>query len=40
MKSFNSRCIEAVAVYSNADGGFSGDRDKAIEKLKKLRIFR
>lgn len=35
---FCKRGIEAVAVYSNADGVFSEDRDKAIEKLKKQEI--
>lgn len=37
-KEFCQRGIEAVAVYSNADGAFSEDRDKAIEKLKKQEI--
>ncbi len=37
-KEFCKRGIEAVAVYSNADGEFSEDRDKAIEKLKKQEI--
>ena len=37
-KEFCQRGIEAVAVYSNADGEFSEDRDKAIEKLKKQEI--
>lgn len=37
-KEFCRRGIEAVAVYSNADGGFSEDRDKAIEKLKNQEI--
>lgn len=37
-KEFCSRGIEAVAVYSNADGSFSEDRDRAIEKLKKQEI--
>ncbi len=37
-KEFCKRGIEAVAVYSNADGAFSEDRDKAIEKLKKQEI--
>ncbi len=37
-KDFCKRGIEAVAVYSNADGEFSEDRDKAIEKLKKQEI--
>lgn len=37
-KEFCKRGIEAVAVYSNADGVFSEDRDKAIEKLKKQEI--
>ncbi len=38
VKEFCKRGIEAVAVYSNADGEFSEDRDKAIEKLKKQEI--
>ncbi len=37
-KEFCKRGIEAVAVYSNANGAFSEDRDKAIEKLKKQEI--
>lgn len=37
-KEFCERGIEAVAVYSNADGAFSEDRDKAIEKLKNEEI--
>ena len=37
-KEFCKRGMEAVAVYSNADGEFSEDRDKAIEKLKKQEI--
>ena len=37
-KEFCKRGIEAVAVYSNADGEFSEDRDKAIERLKKQEI--
>ncbi|HBI62366.1 MAG TPA: NgoFVII family restriction endonuclease [Lachnospiraceae bacterium] len=37
-KEFCERGIEAVAVYSNADGDFSEDRDLAIEKLKKQEI--
>ena len=37
-KEFCKRGIEAVAVYSNADGAFSEDRDKAIEKLKNQEI--
>lgn len=37
-KEFCKRGIEAVAVYSNADGGFSEERDKAIEKLKNQEI--
>lgn len=37
-KEFCKRGIEAVAVYSNADGKFSEDRDKAIEKLKNQEI--
>ena len=37
-KEFCKRGIDSVAVYSNADGEFSEDRDKAIEKLKKQEI--
>lgn len=37
-KEFCKRGIEAVAVYSNADGEFSEDRNIAIEKLKKQKI--
>ena len=37
-KEFCKRGIEAVAVYSNADGEFSEDRDKAIKKLKNQEI--
>ncbi len=37
-KEFCKRGIEAVAVYSNADGAFSEDRDKAIAKLKSQEI--
>ena len=37
-KEFCIRGIESVAVYSNADGEFSEDRDKAIEKLKNQEI--
>lgn len=37
-KEFCKRGIESVAVYSNADGEFSEDRDKAIEKLKNREI--
>lgn len=37
-KEFCERGIEAVAVYSNADGDFSEDRDLAIKKLKKQEI--
>jgi len=37
-KEFCERGITAVAVYSNADGVFSEDRDKAIEKLKNQEI--
>lgn len=37
-REFCKRGVEAVAVYSNADGEFSEDRDKAIEKLKKQEI--
>lgn len=32
-KEFCKRGIESVAVYSNSDGEYSEDRDKAIEKL-------
>lgn len=37
-KEFCKRGIDAVAVYSNADGEFSEDRNIAIEKLKKQEI--
>lgn len=37
-KEFCKRGIETAAVYSNADGKFSEDRDKAIENLKKQQI--
>lgn len=37
-KEFCCRGISAVAVYSNADGVFSEDREKAIEKLKNQEI--
>ncbi|MBD5513703.1 MAG: DEAD/DEAH box helicase family protein [Lachnospiraceae bacterium] len=37
-KEFCKRGVEAVAVYSNADGEFSEDREKAVEKLKKQEI--
>ena len=37
-KEFCKRGINSVAVYSNADGEFSEDRDKAIEKLKNQKI--
>lgn len=37
-KEFCRRGIAAVAVYSNADGAFSEDREKAIEKLKNREI--
>ena len=37
-KEFCARGIEAVAVYSNADGDFSENREKAIEKLKNQEI--
>lgn len=37
-KEFCKRGIEAVAVYSNADGEFSEDRDRAIKKLKDQEI--
>lgn len=37
-KEFCKRGVAAVAVYSNADGAFSEDRDKAIAKLKNQEI--
>ncbi len=37
-KEFCKRGIAAVAVYSNANGEFSEDRDKAIKKLKRQEI--
>lgn len=37
-KEFCKRGIASVAVYSNADGEFSEDREKAIEKLKNQEI--
>lgn len=37
-REFCRRGIESVAVYSNAEGEFSEDRDKAIEKLKEQKI--
>ena len=37
-KEFCSRGIASVAVYSDADGEFSEDREKAIEKLKKREV--
>ncbi len=37
-KEFCKRGIEAAAVYSNADGEFSEDRDIAVEKLKNQEI--
>ncbi len=37
-KEFCKRGIESVAVYSNADGEFSEDRNMAIEKLKNQEI--
>ncbi len=37
-KEFCRRGISAVAVYSDADGGFSEDRDKAVEKLRNGEI--
>lgn len=37
-KEFCQRGVKAVAVYSNAEGGFSEDRNKAIEKLKNQEI--
>lgn len=35
---FCNRGIPSVAVYSNADGEFSEDRDKAVEKLKNQEV--
>ena len=37
-KEFCKRGINSVAVYSNADGEFSEERDKAIDKLKNQEI--
>lgn len=37
-KEFCKRGVKAVAVYSNADGDFSEDRNTAIEKLKNQEI--
>lgn len=37
-REFCKRGIEAVAVYSDADGAFSEDRDRAIAHLKKQEI--
>ena len=37
-KEFCKRGIESVAVYSDANGEFSEDRNRAIEKLKKREI--
>ena len=37
-KEFGNRGIASVAVYSNADGEFSEDREEAIEMLKKQEI--
>lgn len=37
-KEFCKRGIKSVAVYSNADGDFSENRDEAIEKLKRQEI--
>lgn len=37
-KEFCSRGIASVAVYSNADGEFSEDREEAIEKLKNQEV--
>ena len=34
-REFCERGIESVAVYSNSDGAFSEERDKAVEKLKR-----
>lgn len=37
-KEFCKRGVKSVAVYSNADGEFSEERDRAIEKLEKREI--
>lgn len=37
-REFCNRGIKAAAVYSNSEGEFSEDRDRAIEKLKKQEI--
>lgn len=37
-KEFCKRGVKSVAVYSNADGEFSEERDKAIERLEKREI--
>lgn len=37
-KEFCARGVKAVAVYSNADGAFSEDRDRAILKLKSREV--
>ena len=37
-KEFCSRGVPAVAVYSNAEGEFSEDRDKAIQQLQNQEI--
>ena len=37
-REFCNRGIASVAVYSNADGEFSEDREKAIEKLKNQEV--
>lgn len=37
-REFCERGIESVAVYSNSDGAFSEERDKAVEKLKNQEI--
>ena len=37
-KEFCKRGVKSAAVYSNADGEFSEDRDRAIEKLKHQEI--
>ena len=37
-KEFCRRGVKAVAVYSNADGEYSEEREKAIKKLKNLEI--
>ena len=37
-KEFCKRRVKSVAVYSNADGAFSEERNVAIEKLKNQEI--